>query len=149
MAVSTGFDAVVKLVTGATCTTTNDQISISGGTCTAIGYLDSYTINDSLELIDTTAFGDKVRKNIPGFPGYTMSMSGSYDYANPSQVTIWGELRGTAARTPKTLRIKENGSNTTVKGYFSGGSQGSSVGGKSTFSAEMTLTLIPKTTTAT
>lgn len=147
MAVSTGFDAVVKLVDGATCTTTNDQISIANGTCTTIGYLDSYTLNDSLELIDVTSFGDKVRKNIPGFPGYTLSMSGSYNYADASQEEIWDELRGTSARAEKTLRIHEDGSVTTVKGYISGGSQGSSVGGKSTFSAEMTLTLIPKTTT--
>lgn len=146
MAVSTGFNAELKTVTGATCTTTNDQISISGGTCTTIGYLDSYTLTDSLELIDVTAFGDGLRKNIPGFPGYSLSMSGSYNYADAGQASFWAEVHGTSARAERTLRIHESGSVTTVKGYTSGVSQGSSVGGKSTFSADMTLTLIPKTT---
>lgn len=145
MAVSTGFNAVIKAVTGATCTTTNDQISISGGSCTTVGYLDSYTINDSLELIDVTAFGDKVRKNIPSFPTYTMDMSGSYNYADTQQAAVWSNTRGTSTRAEKVYTIAESGSKTTVKGYISGASQGSSVGGKSTFSATMTLTLIPKT----
>ena len=145
MAVSTGFNAVLKTVTGGTCTTTNDQISLSGGTCTAIGYIDSYTLNSSLELVDVTAFGDKLRKNVTGFPGYTLSMSGSYDYANTGQKSFWDEVYGTSARTARVLQIAENGSTTTVKGYVTGASQGSSVGGKSTFSADMTLTLIPKT----
>jgi hypothetical protein len=139
MAVSTGFNAVLATVTGGTCTTTNDQISLSGGTCTTIGYLDTYNLNSSLEVIDVTAFGDKLRKNIPGFPGYTLSMSGSYDYANAGQKSFWDEVYGTTARTSRVLQIKEQGSVTTVKGYVTGVAQGSSVGGKSTFS------LIPKT----
>jgi len=145
MAVSTGFNATLVAVVGASETVTGDQIAITGGTCTVIGYLDTYTLNDTIEQIDVTSFGDKVRKNVPGFPGFTLSMSGSYDYGDVRQKAIVDEMHGTAARTEKILRIKENGSVTTVKGYYSGMSQGSSVGGKSTFSAEMNLTLIPRT----
>jgi len=148
MAVSTGFNAVLQTLTGGTCSTTNDQISVTGGTWAAIGFLDTYTLNDTIEQIDVTAFGDKVRKNVPSFPGFTLSMSGSYDYANAGQKSFWDEVHGTAARATRVFRILEAGSATTVKGYTSGASAGSSVGGKSTFSAEVNVILIPKTTTA-
>jgi hypothetical protein len=146
MAVSTGFNAKIELVTGGTCTITNDTYSTAPtGTAAVVGYIDSYTINSSLELIDTTAFGDKVRKNVPGFPGYTMSMSGSYDFADTQQKAIWDEMNKTTTRVPMLFKVTENKAITWVKGYLTGAAQGSSVGGKSTFSADLSLVLIPRT----
>lgn len=146
MAVSTGFNAVIKLLTGGTCTCTNDVIDVTGGTCTTVGYLDSYTLNDSLETIDVTSFGDKVRKSIPGFPAVSLDMSGSYNYADSSQAAIWSESMA-ASHATKIFNIYESGSKMTFKGYITSVSAGSSVGSKSTFSATATGTAIPSTCT--
>lgn len=146
MAVSTGFIAAVKTWSGGTCTLSNDKLTISGGTCTLIGYLDTYSMNISREVIDTTAFGDKVRKNLVGFPAATASMSGTYDYANTAQAAIWTDVQSGTSATEKILKIIEQGSNTVMKGYFTAANAGSSVGSKSTFSAEFTSNTIPNTT---
>jgi hypothetical protein len=144
MAVSTGFNASIYLLSGGTCTITSDKLSVSGGTCTLIGDLDTYTKNTTLETIDTTAFGDSVRKVIPGFPGANISMSGSYNFANASQAAIWTEIEATS-HTAKCINIKESGAHTWVKGYFTACNSGSSVGSKSTLSAEFACITIPST----
>jgi hypothetical protein len=146
MAVSTGFIATLKTWTGGTCTLSNDKLTIANGTCTTIGYLDTYSMPISRETIDTTAFGDKVRKVIPGFPSATVSMSGTYNYADTAQAAIWTEVEGGTTAVEKIIKIVEQGSNTVLKGYFTGATSGSSVGSKSTFSAEFTSNTLPNTT---
>jgi hypothetical protein len=145
MAVSTGFNAYLYLITGGTCTTTNDKLSLTGGTCTLVGYLDSYSKNTSLETIDTTSFGDRVRKVIPGFPGANVSLSGTYNYSDASQAALWTDIEA-VTHTEKVLKVKESGSNTIMKGYFTAVNSGSSVGSKSSFAAEYTSNTIPNTT---
>jgi hypothetical protein len=146
MAVSTGFLATLKTWTGGTCTLSNDKLSITGGTCTTIGYLDTYSKNTSRETIDTTAFGDKIRKVIPGFPSATVSLSGTYNYADTAQAAIWTEIEGGVTAVEKIIKISEAGSNTVLKGYFTAANSGSSVGSKSTFAAEFTSNTLPNTT---
>lgn len=146
MGVSTGFAAELNLWTGGTCTLSNDKLTISGGTCTLIGYLDSYSLPTTRETIDVTSFGDKVRKVIPGFPSATVSMSGSYNFADTAQAAIWTEIEGGNSAVEKILKIVETGSNTVVKGYFTSATRGSSVGSKSTFSAEFSSNTLPNTT---
>ena len=145
MAVSTGFNAYLYTWTGGTCTTSNDKLSITGGTCTLIGYLDSYSKNTSLETIDTTSFGDRVRKVIPGFPAANVSMSGTYNYADTAQAALWTDIEATT-HTEKIINVKESGSHTVMKGYFTAVNSGSSVGSKSSFAAEFTSNTIPNTT---
>lgn len=140
--VTTGFDVIIKLVAGGTCTTTNDVISITGGTCTAIPYLDSYSFNGSRSMIDYTGFGDKIAKNIPGMPALTVDFSGGLDLTNASQLAF---MKALSCSTPATriMQIYEGTVKTTVKGYVSGQSSGSTPTGKSTFSASIQATALP------
>jgi predicted secreted protein len=146
MAASTGFDASIYNWTGGTCTTALDKLSITGGTCTKIGDLDSYTKNFTRETIDVTAFGDKIRKVISGFPSASVSGSGSFNFADAQQVAIHTAMESTSAQTEKILILKESGCHTVMKGYITGDSSGSSVGGKSTFSFEFASNTVPNTT---
>ena len=146
MAASTGFVAELMLWTDGTCTCTNDKLTITVGTCTLIGYLDNYTKNTSRAVIDVTAFGDAVSKVIPGLPAATVSMSGTYDYADTSQIAIWTEIEGGTTAVEKIIKINESGSNTVMRGYFTAANSGSSVGSKTTFAAEFTSNTLPNTT---
>jgi hypothetical protein len=145
MSVATGFDVIIKIVTGATCTCTNDQISIATGTCTKIPYLDSYSMAPSRAMIDTTGFGDKITKVIPGIPSYTLDFGGGLDLTDSTQLALWN---GFSCTTPasRTLRIYDGGKKITVKGYLTGSQIGSSPTGKSTFTANLSMTHLPKTT---
>lgn len=145
--IDNGFEGAVKAITGGTCTYTNDQISVSGGTCTVIGSLNNYTLNGSLEVLDATSFGDKLRKNITGFPSFTFSAAGYYDYSDAQQKAVWDDIVSTATRTEKTYRVHGKKSIHTIKGYNTSGSHNNAVGSVATFNMEMTLTYIPKTCT--
>ena len=149
MAISTGFDAVFKILTASTgtCTVTSDQLALTIGTCTAIGAIDNYTMSNSNEEIDITAFGDKLRKKVLGFPNYSITLSGSFNYADTSQKAIWDLLVTSGAQTARVYRIHESGAIHTIKAYCKASSSGSSVGGRTTFSAELMPVYIPKTCT--
>lgn len=140
--VTTGFDVTIKLVSGGTCTTTADVISLSGGTCTTIPYLDSYSYNGSRTMIPYTGFGDKIEKQIPGMPALTVDFSGGLDLTNAAQLAFWNHL---SCSTPATrlIRITDGGKTMTVKGYVSGQQNGSTTGGKSTFSASIQAIALP------
>lgn len=144
MAVATGFDVILKIVTGGTCTCTGDVISLSAGTCTKVAYLDSYALNGSRSMIETTAFGDKIAKVVPGMPSLTFDFSGGLDFADANQLAFWNNL---ACSTPamRTMKIWDGGKKITVKGHVSGQQLGSSPTGKSTFSASIGCTHLPKT----
>ena len=142
--VTTGFDVVVKLVSGGTCSCSNDVTSLSGGTCTAIPYLDSYGLNGSRSMIDYTGFGDKIAKNLPGMPALTLDFSGGLDLTDASQLAFWNGL-ACSAPAQRMLKVWDGGKKITVKGYLTGTQTGSSPTGKSTFSASISATQLPKT----
>jgi len=140
--VGTGFGVVIKLVTGGTCTTTNDVISITGGTCTTIPYLDSYGDNGSMAMIDYTGFGDKITKQIPGIPSITLDFGGGLDLTDASQLAFWNSLSCTTKAT-RIIKVTDGGKTATHKGYVTGRQTGSTPTGKSTFSSSMTDVALP------
>lgn len=146
--VTTGFDVTIKIVSAGTCTTTSDQISLSGGTCTAIPYIDTYSMSGNVDMIDYTAFGDKIKKVVPGFPGSQLQFSGGLDLTDTNQLAFWNMLT-CSTKVTRLMRVYENKKCITFRGYCSGVQLGSSVGGKSTFSATIDANLLPKTCTAT
>lgn len=147
MANSTGFDAsIYYLSTGGTCTLSSDKLSISGGTCTLIGYLNSYTKNFTRETIDVSSFGDKIRKVMPGFPSASLSGSGTFNFADTGQAAFHTLMESTSTPTEKVLILKESGCHTVMKGYITADNSGSSVGSASSFSFEFASNTIPNTT---
>lgn len=143
--VGTGFDVVIKLVTGATCTTTNDVISVTLGTCTTIPYLDSYSDNGSMAMIDYTGFGDKITKQLPGIPSISLDFGGGLDLSNAAQLSFWNSLSCTTKAT-RIIKITDGGKTATHKGYVTGRQTGSTPTGKSTFSANITCVALPSIT---
>lgn len=144
MSVATGFDVVVKLVSGGTCACTSDVTALTGGTCTKIPYLDTYSLNGSRAMIDTTGFGDRITKVTPGIPSMELSFGGGLDLTDSSMLAFWNAL---ACSTPaqRMLKVHDGGKKITVKGYLTGQQLGSTPGGKSTFSATLSATQLPKT----
>lgn len=144
MAESSGFDAsIYYLSANGTCTCSSDRFYFTGGTCTKIGDLNSYTKNFSRETIDVTEFGDKVRKVIPGFPNATLSGSGTYNYADAAQAAIHTAMEATSSPSQMVLILKEKNIRTFMKGYLTADNSGSSVGSVSSFSFEFTSNSIP------
>lgn len=145
MAVKTGFDVVIKLRSGMACTCTNDVLSLAaGGTCTAIPYLDSYALNGSRSMIETTAFGDKIAKVVPGIPSLMLDFSGGLDLTSAPLLAFWNNLACSAPST-RIVQIYDGGKTISVKGQITGQQLGSSPTGKSTFSASMQAVLLPST----
>jgi hypothetical protein len=142
--VATGFDVIIKLVSGGTCTCSNDVTSLAGGTCTKIPYLDSYSNNWSMAMIDYTGFGDKVTKQLPGIPSGTLDFSGGLDLSDASQLDFWNGISCTTKRQ-RMFKIHDGGKKITVKGYLSGTQIGSTPTGKSTFGGSISATQLPKT----
>jgi len=142
--VKTGFDVIIKLVSGGTCSCSNDVTSLTGGTCTKIPYLDSYSYNGTMGTIDYTSFGDKINKVMPGMPGLTVDFSGGLDLSDASQLNFWEGLACTS-KIQRMIKIHDGGKKITVKGYLSGVTAGSTPSGKSTFSASLAATQLPKT----
>lgn len=144
MAVTTGYDVTMKILTGGTCTCSSDVHSITGATCTSLPYMDTYSINGSVENIDTTAFGDKVRKKVYGFPEVSIDFSGGLDLTNAVQLAFANALT-CSTKIARVVRIVDGGKTTTARGLVSGHTRGGSVGGKSTFSGSVALTHLLKT----
>lgn len=143
MAVTTGYNVTTKLLTGGTCSCSSGVLTITGGTCTNLPYMDTYTYDSSLEEIDTTGFGDTLRHNVDGFPDYTVSISGGLDLTNAIQQSLANSATCGTARKPRVFKIADGGKNLMVRGRLNAQSQGSSVGGKSTFSIGLHLTHLP------
>lgn len=144
MALATGFDVIVKLVSLGACACTNDQIALTGGTCTKIPYLDSYTLNGTRAMIDATGFGDKITKVIPGIPSLEFSFSGGLDLTDTIQLAFWNALSCSVPAT-RTMKVWDGSKKVTIKGYVTGQQLGSTPTGKSTFSATLSATHLPKT----
>jgi len=142
--VGTGFDVVIKLVSGGACTCSGDITSLAGGTCTKIPYLDSYSYNGSMGTIDYTSFGDKINKVMPGMPALTVDFSGGLDLTDTTQLNFWNGL-ACSTKAQRMIKIWDGGKKITVKGYLSGVTSGSTPSGKSTFSASLSATQLPKT----
>jgi hypothetical protein len=140
--VTTGFAVTVKALTGGTCTCTADVISVATGTCTAIPYLDSYDAPWARELIEYTGFGDKIAKRLSGMPSVTISISGGLDLSNAQQLAIYNGLV-CSTPTQKIWKIADGGKTFTWKGWVTGSGTGSTPNGKSTFKAEMAVTMLP------
>jgi hypothetical protein len=144
MSVATGFDVIIKLVSGGTCTCSNDVTSLSGGTCTKVPYLDSYGLNGSIAMLDVSSFGDKISKVVPGMPSATLDFSGGLDLTDPTQLGFWNNL-SCSSKIQRMLKAWDGGKKITVKGYLTGQQIGSTPTGKSTFSASLSLTQLPRT----
>lgn len=142
MGVTTGFSVTLKALSGGTCSCTADVISVTGGTCTTIPYLDSYEAPWSRELIDYSGFGDKIAKKLPGMPSVTVSVSGGLDLTNAQQLAIYNGLV-CSSPTPKIWKVADGGKTFTWRGYITGSGTGSTPSGKSTFKAEMQVTHLP------
>ena len=144
MAVTTGFDVIVKIVTGGTCACSGDVTSLTGGTCTKIPYLDSYSLNGSRAMIETTGFGDKIAKVVPGMPSLTFDFGGGLDFSDANLLAFWNNL-ACSAPAVRMMKIHDGGKKITIKGHITGQQLGSSPTGKSTFSASISATQLPKT----
>lgn len=151
MAVTGGFNVKIYRLTGGTSVCTSDKYSRTGGTtvCTAIAYIDSYSMDSSLETIDITGFGDRIKKNIAGFPSYTLQFSGGLDLSNASQLALYNQMVCSSTnRTQQVIKVWDGNIKSTHRGWLTGVGTGSSVGGKSTFSASLTPTILPTVATA-
>jgi hypothetical protein len=144
MAVTTGVDVTMKILTGGTCTCSSGVLSITGATCTALPYMDTYSEDFSIEQLDTTGFNDTLRQSVDGFFAGTASFSGGLDLTNAVQLAFRNAMACTA-RKPRVLRVYDGGKTTTLRGRVTGHTKGSGVGSKSTFGGTIQLTHFPKT----
>jgi hypothetical protein len=142
--VATGFDVIIKIVSGGTCACSGDVTSLTGGTCTKIPYLDSYDFPWSRALIEYTGFGDNIAKNLPGMPTVNLNFSGGLDLTDSTMLAFWNGIV-CSAPAQKMLKVRDGGKIITAKGYLTGLQIGSTPSGKSTFSANVSLTQLPKT----
>jgi len=144
MAVKTGYGVTIKQLTGGACTCTAGALTVTGGTCTSLPYMDTYTYDESIEAIDVTAFGDYLRQEVDGFPAFTVSISGGLDLSNAVQLALANNATCHTSRVPRLFNIYDGGKTLQARGRITGSSQGSSVGAKSTFSLDLSLTHLPK-----
>jgi hypothetical protein len=142
---SLGFNWLVKLVCGGTCTTCStdaDVMRVCGGTCTTIGGMDNLDFGGTKEMIDVTAFEDTMTKNVPGRISLdAINFSGNYDSGDTKQKTIVGDIFheakvcGTAADIRSiTATDITNKRRHYVRGYVNSVKIGVPVKGKGTFS---------------
>lgn len=151
MAATSGFNVKFYRLTGGTSVCTNDKYSRAGGTtvCTAIPYIDSYSVDQSMETIEVTGFGDRFKKNVAGFPSYTLQFSGALDLSNAAQAALYNQMACSATtRVQQVIRINDGNMKSTHRGWLTGVGTGSSVGSKSTFSATLMPTILPTTLAA-
>jgi len=144
MAVKTGYGVVIKLLSCGSCTCSSGALTIANNACTALPYMDTYTYDESIEAIDVTAFGDYLRQEVDGFPAFTVSMSGGLDLSNAVQLGLANNATCHTNRKPRLFTIYDGGKTLQVRGRITSNSQGSSVGAKSTFSLDLSLTHLPK-----
>lgn len=142
--VADAFNVTLKVITGGTCSCSSDVLTITGGTCTALPYQTTIGHNGTRDLLDYTAFGDKIRKNKPGFPGLSLDISGYLDLSNAVQLGIWNSQTCSTPAT-RVMRYYDGNKTVTVKGYLGAVTGGHSVGAISTFSTTLTATMLPKT----
>ena len=144
MAVTTGYNVTVKQLTLGSCSCSDGVLTITGATCTALPYMDTYTYDGSLEEIDVTAFGDALRNTVDGFPDYTVTISGGLDLSNAVQLALANSATCGTSRKARIFNISDGGKTLQIRGMLNAQSQGSSVGGKSTFSIGVHLKNLPK-----
>lgn len=93
---SLGYNWLLKLHTGATCTACSadaDAIRFTVGTCTTIGGCDNFDIGGTREMIDVTAFEDTIMKNVPGRINQdAITFSGTFDGVCSTQKTLQGDI---------------------------------------------------------
>jgi hypothetical protein len=143
MAVQTGKDTSIYLVTQGTCTVSSDVITLTLGTCTKIGYLSSYTLNSNRAELDNGAFGDLIKKSIHGIYSGTFSASGQYDPEENSQDAIRSAQE--AGTSTVLIRLKKTGETKTFRVLPISFSDSGTVAGINAFSFETALQSIPKT----
>ena len=145
MAVATGYNVTTKILTGGACTCSSGVLTITGATCTTFPYMDTYSYDEAIGMIDTTSFGDVLNQVVDGFPTFTVSISGGLDLTNAAQLAFANNAACSTSRIPRVVRIYDGGKTHTYRGRITGHTRGSSVGGKSTFSGTIQLTHLPKT----
>lgn len=146
MSVETGKDTSIYLVTAGTCTYASDVITLTGGTCTKIGFLSSYTLTVNRAELNNGAFGDLIDRSILGIASGTFAASGQYDPADASQDAIRSaqesgatcliRLKKDANKEAKTFKVL-------VPSFVDSGT----VAGINAFSFDAKLQSIPKTCT--
>lgn len=149
MAVQTGKDTSIFLVTQGTCTVASDVITLTLGTCTKMGFLSSYTLNSNRAELDNGAFGDLIKKSIHGIYSGTFSASGQYDPADTTQDAVRSAQEGGTSTI--LIRLRKSCASTTSRetktfrvlpiSFVDTGT----VAGINTFSFEAALQSIPKT----
>jgi hypothetical protein len=144
MAVTTGASVTMKILTGGACSCSSGVLTITTPTCTAFPYMDTYSEDFSIEMIDSTSFNDSLRQNVDGFFAGTVTFSGGLDLTNAAQLAFRNSM-ACSSRVPRVLRIYDGGKTTTLRGRVTGHTKGSGVGAKSSFSGTITLTHFPKT----
>jgi hypothetical protein len=145
MAVTTGYNVTIKELTGGTCSCSAGVLTITGATCTSLPYMDTYTYDESINMIETTSFNDVLAQVVDGFPQFTVSISGGLDLTDARQLAFANNAACSTNRKPRVWRIGDGGKTHTFRGRVTGHSRGGSVGGKSTFSGTIQLTHLPKT----
>lgn len=142
--VANSFNTTLKILTGGSCSCSSDVLTITGATCTALPYMSTINYNGTRDLLDYTSFGDKIRKNTPGFPGLTLDLSGYLDLSNSVQLALWNS-QTCSSPTTRVVRFNDGNKTVTVKGYLGAVTGGHSVGAISTFSTSLSATMLPKT----
>ena len=150
MAIDIGVDAKLYNLTVGTCSYSNDVLTWSVGTCTAIAYIDNYSIDMSAADIDITSFGDYVTKGVNGIQTVNISLSGSYDSANAQQDSL-RTAQEAAAGTKLVFRLKKtvNKEARTFAARVVSYQDSATPSGKVSFSASLRGLSIPKTCTYT
>jgi len=67
--------------------TAGSVVLISGGT-TLVGWVTEWSLDKSLETVDTTSFGNNNRTRIPSIKDATGSFTGSFDDADTAQSAL-------------------------------------------------------------
>jgi hypothetical protein len=67
--------------------TAGSVVLVSGGT-TLVGWITEWSLDKSLETVDTTSFGNNNRTRIPSIKDATGSFSGSFDDGDTAQSAI-------------------------------------------------------------
>lgn len=59
----------------------------------AIVGINTWTIEETLDTAESTAFGDTSKKHEGGLPGWSGSFEGFWDPANTEQAALWAALK--------------------------------------------------------
>ena len=64
----------------------------AAGSAAAVGYLNTWSVNMSADVVDVSAFGNRWKQNVNGSVGWTGSISGFCDLADTGQIAVESSL---------------------------------------------------------